>query len=243
VSRIPYLAGNDMLILEQPLRDVPLQPKTPAQIMREKLMLSCPNLVSNDDSTWEELLESAEIIELPANMLVMQPESPCTQFMLIIEGTVRVYQQSPDDREVTLYRSHSGDLCVLSLNGMLHRKNFGALAKTETKVLALTISRDQFMKAMAMLPVFCEFILTHLTERINDVLHVIETTVFENLDTRLMCLLSRMSRDTGSDTLHLTHQEIARELGTSREVVSRILKAFEKQGCIALERGVVRITL
>ena len=126
---------------------------------------------------------------------------------------------------------------------MLHRKDFGAFAKTETKVLALTLSRDQFMKAMARLPVFCEFVFISLTDRINDVLQMVEKTVFDSLDTRLMCFLSRMSRETGSDTLHLTHQELARELGTSREVISRILKVFEQQGCITQERGVIRITL
>ena len=132
---------------------------------------------------------------------------------------------------------------MLSINGMLHNRDFGAYAKTETEVLALTLSREQFMQAMAMLPEFCEFILTSLTDRINDVLHVIENTVFDSLNTRLMCSLSRLSRETGSDTLHLTHQELARELGTSREVISRILKVFEQQGCIAQERGVIRITL
>ena len=232
-----------MLLPAQPLHDVSLDPKTPARIMQEKFQQSCPQLVGNNEATWQTLLESAEIIELPADMLVMQPESPCTQFMLIIEGSVRVFQRSPDDREITLYRSHCGDLCVLSINGMLHLKDFGAFAKTETSVSALTLSRDQFMKAMAELPVFCEFVLTSLTDRINDVLEVIETTVFENLDTRLMCFLGRQSRETGSDTLHLTHQELARELGTSREVISRILKAFEKQGCISLERGSIQITL
>ena len=228
---------------EQPLRDVPLKSRNPLQVLQEKLQQSCPQLVRNDRLVWEEYLEAADIVELPAGMLVMQPVSPCTQFMLILGGSVRVYQQNPDGREVTLYRSHCGDVCVLSINGMLHNRDFGAYAKTETEVLALTLSREQFMQAMALLPEFCEFILTSLTDRINDVLHVIENTVFDNLDTRLMCSLSRLSRETGSDTLHLTHQELARELGTSREVISRILKVFEQQGCIVQERGVIRITL
>jgi len=228
---------------EQPLRDVPSQSKNPVQFLQGKLKRSCPQLVGNKDMAWTEILEAAEIVELPADTLVMQPDSPCTRFMLILEGSVRVYQQNPDDREITLYRTHCGDLCVLSINGMLHHKDFGAFAKTESKVLALTLSRDRFMKAMAMLPDFCEFVLTNLTDRINDVLQIIEKTVFESLDTRLMCLMSRMSRETGSDTLYLTHQGLARELGTSREVISRILKVFERQGCITQERGVIHITL
>lgn len=232
-----------MLATDQPWHDVPLNIKTPAQIILEKLKQSCPHIVGKDDLVWEEILEKAEIVELPENMLVMEPNTPCPQFMLLLDGSVRVYQQNPEDREITLYRSHCGDLCVLSINSMLHCKDFGAFAKTETKVQTLVLSRKQFMKAMAMLPIFCEFVLTNLTDRINDVLQMIEKTVFESLDTRLMCFLSRMSRETGSDTLQLTHQQLARELGTSREVISRILKGFERQGCIAQKRGVVQITL
>ena len=232
-----------MLLVEQPVRDKTLNIKTPVQVIQEKLMQSCPQLVGTDVTLWEKFLESAEMVELPADMLIMQPKSACTQFMLIVEGCVRVFQQNPADREVTLYRSHCGDLCVLSINGMLRGKDFGAFAKTESKVLALSLSRDQFMQAMATFPTFCEFVLIHLTDRITDVLQVVEKTVFESLDTRLMCFLSRMSRETSTDTLHLTHQELARELGTSREVISRILKAFENQGCIAQSRGVIQITI
>jgi len=232
-----------MLAVKQTMREISLNSRNSVQLLQEKLKQSCPQLVGNDDMGWVALLRSAKIVELPADMLVLQPDSPCSQFMLIIEGSVRVYQQNPDDREITLYRNHVGDLCVLSINGLLHRNAFGAFAKTETEVLALSLSRDQFMKTMAVMPVFCEFVLTNITDRISDVLQIIETTVFDNLDTRLMCFLSRLSRETSSDTLHLTHQDLARELGSSREVISRILKAFERQGCIELERGVIRITL
>ena len=99
------------------------------------------------------------------------------------------------------------------------------------------------MQAMVTSPIFREFILTNLTDRIHDVLQLIETTVFESLDTRLMCHLNRLSRSTHSDSLHITHQELARELGTSREVISRILKTFEREGCIAQERGVIHLSL
>jgi CRP/FNR family transcriptional regulator len=231
-----------MSVSEEPLQSVSQNYRATIQSLQNKLSQLCPQLAGTD-LDWGKLLGPAEFVELPADMLVMQPDSPCQQFMLIVEGSVRVYQQSPDDREVTLYRSYCGELCVMSINGMLRRKEFGAFAKSESRVLALTLSREQFMHAMATLPFFCEFVLTSLTDRINDVLQMIEQTVFNSLDTRLMCHLGRMSRETSSDTLHLTHQELARELGTSREVISRILKAFERQGCIRLKRGAIQITL
>lgn len=220
-----------------------LNPKTSFRTIQKKLKQSYPQFVGADPLIWDEIFKTTEVIELPADMLVLEPDSPSTQFMLIIEGSVRVYQQNPDTREITLYRTHCGDLCVLSINGMMHCKEFGAFAKTESKVIALALSRYQFMKAMAMSPSFCEYVLLNLTKRITDVFQIIENTVFESLDTRLMCILNRMSRDTSSDQIAITHQELARELGTSREVISRLLKSFERQGCITLKRGVIQITL
>jgi len=200
-----------------------------------------PQFNDIEDHAWLDVLESAEVMQIPAGTLVMEPPSPCSRFLLILSGCVRVYQQTPEDREVTLYRSYPGDLCILSINGLMHQRGFGAFAKTESNVEALTLSRDQFMQAIALSTIFREYVLTNLTDRIHDVLQLVEATVFESLDTRLMCHLNRLSRSTGSDTLKLTHQDLARELGTSREVISRILKVFERQGCIIQERGVIHL--
>ena len=232
-----------MSALDEPVRKRLLLGRSPIQIMHETFRKNYPQLLNLEDPVWQQILESAEIMQLPAGMLVMEPPTPCSRFMLILAGCVRVYQQTPDDREITLYRSFSGDLCVLSVNGMMHKRDFGAFAKTESEVVALTLTRDQFMQGMAISTIFREFVLTNLTDRVHDVLELIEATVFESLDTRLMCHLNRLSRTTGSDTLHLTHQELARELGTSREVISRILKVFERQGCIAQERGIIHLSM
>ncbi len=202
-----------------------------------------PNLAERDDPAWQEVMDSAKRVQLPAGMLLMEPPSPCTQLMLILEGCVRVYQQTPDDREITLYRTYAGDLCTLSINGLMRTHDFGAFAKTETEVVALVMNRDQFLQAMAVSSLFREYVLSNLTDRVNDLLELVEKTVFESLDTRLMCYLNRMSRKNECDTLYLTHQELARELGTSREVISRILKAFERQGCILQERGAICLTI
>jgi CRP/FNR family transcriptional regulator len=209
----------------------------------KNIQTTYPNLARLDDPAWQEIIDSAKLVQMPSGMLLMEPPSPCTQFMLILEGCVRVYQQTPDDREITLYRTYAGDLCVLSVNGLMRTQEFGAFAKTESEVVALVMSREQFMRAIAVSSMFREYVLSNLTDRINDVLQLVETTVFESLDSRLMCYLNRLSRRTDCDTLYLTHQELARELGTSREVISRILKAFERQGCIIQERGAICLTI
>ena len=201
-----------------------------------------PELEGNNNQ-WNKLLLEAELITVPTNTMLLQPDSPCTLFMLLIKGSVRVYQQTPNDREVTLYRTHGGDLCVLSINGLMQHKNFGAFAKTETEITALSLTRDQFMKAMAVYEPFREFILISLTNRFHNVLELLEETVFESLDTRLICLLTRLSKDQNNHKIQITHQELARELGSSREVISRLLKAIERQGCIALNRGNIEMLI
>jgi len=224
-------------------QDNSLENKNPVSALSEILFSLYPQFNDIEDHAWFSMLEKAQVMKIPAGMLVMEPPTPCSQFMLILNGCVRVYQQTPEDREFTLYRSYPGDLCILSINGLMHKRGFGAFAKTESEVDALTLTRDQFMEAMALSTIFREYVLTNITDRIHDVLQLVETTVFESLDTRLMCHLNRLSRTTGSDTLKLTHQDLARELGTSREVISRILKVFERQGCIVQERGIIHLDI
>jgi len=211
------------------------------QFIRIKLEDTYPTLANENNDVWQEIVNQANIISFPENTKLLQPNTPCMQFMLLLEGCVRIYQQTRDDREATLYRIHGGDLCVLSINSLIEQKQFGAFAQCETELTALTFSREQFMQAMAIYEPFRVFILKSITRKFNDVLTLIEETVFENLDTRLVCLLMRLAKNSNTDTLYITHQELARELGSSREVISRILKGIEKQGCIKLGRGVIQI--
>jgi len=227
--------------LVQKTQEVPDNPIF--QRVQQYLSKTCPELAEQHDDVWSGIINLGNIAELPSGAKLLQPNSECTQFMLLLEGCIRVFQQTPNDREVTLYRIHGGDLCVLSIQGLIQCKNFGAFAQCETEVSALTFSREQFMQAMANYEPFREFILFNLTDRFNDVLALMEETVFESLDTRLICLLARRARDDKSDILYITHQQLARELGSSREVISRILKALEKQGCIKLGRGVIQVLI
>ena len=209
---------------------------------KQNLYRSYPDLKSND-LHWDKLLHDAQQVNIPSGTLLLQPDSACTQFMLIVEGCVRVYQQTPNDREVTLYRTYDGDLCVLSINGLMQNKNFDAFARAESDVTALSFTRDQFMAAMALYEPFRQFVLINLTSRFQDVLKLMEETVFEGLDTRLVCLLARISKQQNTQDIQITHQELASELGSSREVISRLLKAIERQGCIKLSRGKIHLSI
>jgi len=213
------------------------------QHVKQHLEKSYPGLANEEDEVWRNIVNAANLVSVPAGTKVLNPETPCMQFMLLLKGCVRVYHRTPNDREVTLYRTHGGDLCVLSIKGLIQNKNFGSFAESEIEITALSFTREQFMQAMANYEPFREFILINLTGRFNDVLALMEETVFESLDTRLVCLLARLAKQSKIDTLKITHQDLAHELGSSREVISRLLKGIEKQGCIHLGRGVIRVLI
>lgn len=210
--------------------------------LQSQLSGTFPDLSLECAPAWQAVINAATLADMPADMSILQPSSPCKQFILLLAGSVRVYQNTPDDREVTLYRLKAGDLCVLSINGLLHRKEFGAFASTESPVKALVLSKEQFFEAMSASQLFQEFVLVSMSDRFHDLLELMENTIFESLDARLICLLNRMARISGTDTIHITHQELARELGSSREVISRLLKGLERKGCINRGRGSIQIS-
>ena len=231
------------MIVAQDLTDnSDTQATTKFKLLQKQLSHTVPDLSQETNPAWQSIINAAGEIEMQAGSSILQPGSPCKQFMLLLSGTVRVYQQTPDDREVTLYRLNAGDLCVLSINSLLHRKAFGAFAQAETTIKMLILTKEQFFEAMAASQVFQEYVLVNLSDRFHDLLELMENTVFESLDTRLICLLGRMSRVSDTDTIHITHAELARELASSREVISRLLKSLERRGCIQLGRGSIQLT-
>lgn len=200
-------------------------------------------LASEQNPALRQIIQNAQQLDLEPDTNILQPDSPCEQFVMLLSGRVRVYQQTADDREITLYRIEAGNLCVLSINGLLHQHSFGAFAVTETTAKALVLSREQFFQAMMASEAFSRYVLQNISDHFRDLLELTQHTVFESLDTRLICLLGRMSRAKGIDTIRITHQEIARKLGTSREVVSRLLKSLERKGCISLSRGAIHVNM
>jgi len=196
-----------------------------------------PDLADEENPDWLAILNRAQMIEGTSNTILATAGSLCTSFMLLLDGTVRVYQDSDDGREMTLYRINPGDVCLMSLNSLLHKKPFKANAKSETGVSMLIINAKDFHLAMGVSAVFRTIMLTSLVDTVCTLVHSFYDTAFEPLDMRLACLLGRLFERAGSEVLTVTHQELSQELGTSREVISRLLKKLEKQKCIVLKRG------
>lgn len=196
-----------------------------------------PELAKITDSQWLDIIQDANFIQVPPDMVLLDQDKICSGFVMLLSGDVRVFQYAADGREITLYRLAPGDTCVMSLNSILHSKKFGAIAKTECDVSALVLSPQQFFTALNISEKFRLHIMASMSDRYCDMLTVVEETAFKRFDMRLACCLGRLFEKSQSHTLNITHQELARELGTTREVVSRALKEMERQQCISLSRG------
>lgn len=200
-----------------------------------------PQLLDEKNSEWLEILNNAQVMEAPADTVLLEAGSSCTNFMLLLDGRLRIYQHSDDGRELTLYRITPGDVCLMSLNSLLHDKPFRAYAKSEADIKLLVLSADEFSKAMSICDPFSKLILSNLVNTVCGMVQTFYDTAFEPLDMRLACLLGRLFERAGSESINITHQQLAQELGTSREVVSRLLKKLEHEDCIVLKRGQINL--
>lgn len=196
-----------------------------------------PELADENNLEWINIIDRSQLVEGANNAILATAGSLCQGFMLLLDGTVRVYQDAEDGREMTMYRINPGDICLMSLNSLLHNRPFRANAKSENKVRMLMISTKDFHAAMSVSAAFRTIILTSLVDTVCTMVQSFYDTAFEPLDMRLACLLGRLFERARSNTLNVTHQELSLELGTSREVISRLLKKLEQQECIVLKRG------
>lgn len=217
------------------------QPTASLNEKLEQLTRHYADFVSHCDNACMSLMDQASQVELPAGTVMFRENDPCTNFIWLTEGCVRVYKYSADGREMTLYRVEPGDLCVLSLNSLLGNRQFPAEAVAESDVSGLMLSSAQFFDGIGNSETFRTYVMRILTDRLHEMMTLVSEIAFHRLDLRLSCLLGQRFERNGGQSLQITHAELARELGTTREVISRILKEFEHQQCIRLSRGRINL--
>jgi len=207
----------------------------------QKLLNQYPTLAKHADEACRKMLSEAQVVHIPAGTTMFHESNPCKNYMWLLEGTVRVFKNSAEGREVTLYRVSPGELCLLSLNSLLSGDGYPASARSETPVRGLVISATQFNESLDISHGFRTYVLQSLTERLSDVISLVSDIAFRRLDLRLACLLGQRFERSSGHPLKVTHAELAQELGTTREVISRILKEFARQECISLYRGAIHL--
>lgn len=183
--------------------------------------------------------DRAQTVALDQNALIFGPGKPAENLLLLVSGVVRVQQLSEAGREIVLYRVHAGESCVLTTACLLALEDYSAEGIAETDIEAILIPRDTFDEMMATSKEFRAFVFEAYSKRITDLFLVIEEIAFKRMDIRVAQKLIELK---GSDSsLHLTHQQLAIELGTAREVISRQLKEFERRGWLTLHRGEIAL--
>lgn len=184
--------------------------------------------------------ERAQVVNLPPQTTIFAPGMPAENFLLVLDGTVRVQQASAGGREIVLYRVTGGESCIMTTACLLSQDTYNAEGITETAVEAVAVPRAAFDELMARSAEFRRFVFSDYASRITDLLHVVEEVAFERIDKRLAQKLVERADSAGH--LSATHQDLAAELGSAREVVSRHLKEFQRRGWLELTRGEVRLT-
>lgn len=183
------------------------------------------------------LLRAAVPLLMPAGATVFSPGQVCTHFILMRHGHVRVFQIGDDGDEIVLYRLGAGDICILTTLVLLGAEPYSAFAVAETPVEAMGVPVGAFNDMMSGSATFRRFVFTSHAERLGDLMRVIQHVAFESIDTRLASRL--LALGAGARRITITHQQLAAEIGSAREVVSRHLKAFERRGLVSLGRGEV----
>lgn len=210
-------------------------------ICKAVLGSSYPELASIEDQCWHQALGRAKAIHVDAASSMLHDVPRVKNFKLLTSGQVRVYHTATDGREITLYRVKAGDLCVLSLNSIFNEDTHGIISQAETDLTLVCIQVSDFHTLMRECDQFRNYILSHINKRTIELMGMVQDTAFNTLALRLACLLGRLFEREQTTTIMMTHYLLARELGTTREVVSRILKYFERQGCIRLSRGCIEL--
>ena len=183
------------------------------------------------------LLEEGELLRAPAGAVLFDAKQPCRGFPLVLEGSIRVTKRAPSGREILLYRVEPGQSCILSGGCLLGQSDYTASGIAETEVAIFSVPPAPFNDLMLQFEPFRRYVFGMYGERLSEVMELVEEVAFRQLDGRLAQLLVRRG-----PVIEGTHQRLAEELGSVREIVSRLLRSFEQRGWVRIERERVTVT-
>ena len=183
----------------------------------------------------DRLLKVARIIEMPAGAQVFGPTNIPDSLFFLYDGRIRVSQSSDTGRDIVLYRVDAGESCVLTTACMLAEEAYNAEGIAETDITAVVLPKLAFDRLVAEEEAFRKFVFAAYARRLIDLLRVVDDVAFGHMDVRLAERLLALAGDFKE--IATTHQQLASELGTAREVISRILQDFQKRKMIAQSRG------
>ena len=206
------------------------------QTKLDTLARAFPFWDSLDDGARESLAGSATATSYKKDETLHDGAS-CTGVFIVRSGRLRVYILSDEGKEITLYRLSPGDMCMLSASCVLEAITFDVLVDAEEESECLLIPGSVFASVTERFPAAKIHALELAVERFSEVMWVLQQVLFMSFDRRLAVFLLDEAANTGSDTIKMTHEQIARHMGSAREVVSRMLKYFVSEGYVSASRA------
>jgi CRP/FNR family transcriptional regulator len=198
-----------------------------------------PFLQTADPQLAREFQQSTYFVKIPAGREIFVEGDIVSGIALMMSGIVRVYKIGESGREITLYRFGEGESCVISANAILNQQDFPAIAIVERDAEAVMIPAKTFSDWVRRYDPWRDFLFNLVSDRLASLMEVVDEVAFQRMDRRVATFLLERSQIKG--TIRITHQEIANEIGSSREVISRILEDFSSRGLVSLSRGEIQI--
>lgn len=204
--------------------------------IQAKVLQMYPLLGELPSAELGQLLANASYMKVPSGALMFDENQPCMGFPMVISGSARVIKSSPSGRELHLYQVLPGETCILTSSCLLANAPYQARGVAQEELELVVLPPGTFKLLFAQLELFRNHVFNRFSERLTELMNLVTAVAFQKLDQRLASLLLAKPNPVA-----MTHQAIADELGSFRELVSRLLKDFEHKGWVRLERGQVHV--
>ena len=214
----------------------PITNNQPMIKLWEKLF---PSLATDEDEFLKTLLDSSRLVHVKAKQKVFVPGASCQHYLLLVEGHLRVQILTDSGRQVVLYHVNPGEDCVLTTSCLFANECYPAEGITDTDITVISIPADKFHFVIERSIKFRQFVFSTFSKRLTDVISRMELSYTCSIEKQLAQKLLKLGRN--KRVIQMTHQELAREIGSVREVVSRQLKKFEKKQWIKMRRGEIEL--
>jgi CRP/FNR family transcriptional regulator len=204
--------------------------------IKKRLLQQYPMLRELPTADQADLLAAASVMHLPAGTVLFDENQSCQGFPLLLSGNIRVIKASPNGRELQLYRVMPGESCILTSSCLLGNTRYHARGIADQTLEMVLLPATAFHTLLGKQEAFRNYVFHLFSDRLTDLMQLVSAVAFQKLDQRLANLLINKPCP-----IHATHQALADELGSAREIVSRLLKGFAEQGWVKLGREQIDI--
>ena len=205
---------------------------------KREILAKIPFLAEASSDLRKAFAEAATLVHLEAGEYFLREGDTCAHFAVLVSGRMRVFKLGESGHEITLYHVGAGEACPLNVSCILSDRTVPAMARVEERVEAIIVPAPAFRAWIAEHESLRKFVFLMFSNRLTEVMSLVEEVAFRRMDQRLARrLLDLLIDDRSGGSVEITHADLAADLGTAREVISRLLKEFERLGAIQLARG------